>query len=95
MLQFKDLNADKSAFQRTYANQVKRCDEMARRLRFFSEQVLKANMTIKPRPEQDVKTYHFDELEVGGGRWGCAEVKTWGAAFTRSDWCPFFASLCG
>lgn len=39
MLQFKDLNTDKSAFQRTYANQVKRCDEMARKLRFFTDEV--------------------------------------------------------
>jgi hypothetical protein len=78
LLQFKDLNADKSAFQRTYANQVcrhdarcpaaptwlatpsrqlcmyllrslcclfralspqvKRCDEMARKIRFFHDQ---------------------------------------------------------
>jgi len=42
LLQFKDLNLDKSAFQRTYANQVKRCDEMARKIRFFHDQVTKA-----------------------------------------------------
>ena len=71
-LQFKDLNADKSVFQRTYANQVggfghvsrkmlpcdlaasaeayhrsaaqvKRTDEMARKLRFFHEQVFSRN----------------------------------------------------
>lgn len=80
LLQFKDLNTDKSAFQRTYANQVclcwarvtlakmlqetvnnnpnntstcvtgqqvKRCDEMARKLRFFTEQVgLQKTQTI-------------------------------------------------
>lgn len=43
LLQFKDLNSDKSAFQRTYANQVKRCDEMARKIRFFHEQVGRLN----------------------------------------------------
>ena len=64
VLQFKDLNADKSAFQRTYANQVKRTDEMSRRLRFFHEQVTKAGLDIKPRSTQDINTYHFDELEV-------------------------------
>ena len=37
LLQFKDLNADKNPFQRTYANQVKRCGEMSRKLRFFLE----------------------------------------------------------
>jgi hypothetical protein len=44
LLQFKDLNLDKSAFQRTYANQVKRCDEMARKIRFFHDQVTKAGL---------------------------------------------------
>lgn len=39
LLQFKDLNSDKSAFQRAFANQVKRCDEMARKIRFFHDQV--------------------------------------------------------
>ena len=43
LLQFKDLNSDKSAFQRTYANQVKRSDEMARKLRFLTDQVTEAS----------------------------------------------------
>mmetsp|Transcript_14644 Transcript_14644/g.46596 ORF Transcript_14644/g.46596 Transcript_14644/m.46596 type:complete len:101 (-) Transcript_14644:2540-2842(-) len=49
MLQFKDLNPDKSAFQRTYANQVKRCDEMLRKLRYFSDQVC-AQPRSRPAP---------------------------------------------
>lgn len=63
LLQFKDLNADKSAFQRTYANQVKRCDEMARKIRFFHDQVEKAGLTIGIRALHD-KTYDVDELEA-------------------------------
>ncbi|KIZ03543.1 V-type H+-transporting ATPase subunit I [Monoraphidium neglectum] len=63
LLQFKDLNADKSAFQRTYANQVKRCDEMARKIRFFHDQVEKAGLTIGIRAVAD-KTYDLDELEA-------------------------------
>eukprot|EP00898_Chlorokybus_atmophyticus_P007673 jgi/Chlat1/7907/Chrsp68S07349 len=63
MVQFKDLNPDKSAFQRTYANQVKRCDEMARRLRFFQDQMAKANMRPAPRPGLD-KDLDLDELET-------------------------------
>eukprot|EP00878_Enallax_costatus_P010440 GHUV01010898.1.p1 GENE.GHUV01010898.1~~GHUV01010898.1.p1 ORF type:complete len:788 (+),score=229.98 GHUV01010898.1:234-2597(+) len=62
LLQFKDLNADKSAFQRTYANQVKRCDEMARKIRFFHDQVEKAGMTVGIRAITD-KGYEMDELE--------------------------------
>ncbi|KAL6762998.1 vacuolar proton ATPase subunit A [Haematococcus lacustris] len=63
MLQFKDLNTEKSAFQRTYANQVKRCDEMARKLRFFSEQVAKAGLKPGTRTAFD-KVVTTDELET-------------------------------
>ncbi|XP_031118442.1 V-type proton ATPase subunit a2-like [Ipomoea triloba] len=45
LFQFKDLNAEKSPFQRTYAVQIKRCGEMARRLRFFREQMTKAGFS--------------------------------------------------
>lgn len=46
LLQFKDLNPDESAFSRTYASQVKRCNEMCRRLRVFHEQVTKAEIPL-------------------------------------------------
>ncbi|KAG2486272.1 hypothetical protein HYH03_015096 [Edaphochlamys debaryana] len=62
LLQFKDLNTEKSAFQRTYANQVKRCDEMARRLRFFQEQVEKAGLTPTVRTSPSGK-HELDDLE--------------------------------
>nr|KYP58616.1 Vacuolar proton translocating ATPase [Cajanus cajan] len=44
LLQFRDLNADKSPFQRTFVNQVKRCAEMSRKLRFFKDQISKAGL---------------------------------------------------
>lgn len=44
--------------------QVKRCDEMARRVRFFHEQVEKAGLLVKAKAMQEDKTYEFDELEV-------------------------------
>ncbi|KAL2633846.1 hypothetical protein R1flu_005325 [Riccia fluitans] len=53
LLQFKDLNPDKSPFQRTYANQVKRCAEMARKLRYFRDQMGKASLTPAARPALD------------------------------------------
>lgn len=62
LLQFKDLNSDKSAFQRTYANQVKRCDEMLRQLRFFSDMIGKAGLTAVPRLRD--KELEIDELEM-------------------------------
>uniref|UniRef100_A0A1D1XUJ5 V-type proton ATPase subunit a n=1 Tax=Anthurium amnicola TaxID=1678845 RepID=A0A1D1XUJ5_9ARAE len=50
LLQFKDLNNDKSPFQRTFANQVKRCGEMSRKLQFFRDQINKAGLLSAPRP---------------------------------------------
>lgn len=44
LLQFRDLNAEKSPFQRTFVNQVKRCAEMSRKLRFFKDQIHKASL---------------------------------------------------
>ncbi|KAL8096913.1 hypothetical protein AgCh_030120 [Apium graveolens] len=63
LLQFKDLNSDKSPFQRTYATQIKRCGEMARKLRFFRDQMLKAGLTPETRSalEDDLDV---DSLEV-------------------------------
>jgi len=75
-MQFKDLNKDKSAFQRTYANQVKRCDEMQRKLRFLLEEMGKAeiaNVETKTLALQEAiansrsgfeKQHDLDELEV-------------------------------
>ncbi|PKA53127.1 Vacuolar proton ATPase a3 [Apostasia shenzhenica] len=61
-VQFKDLNADKSPFQRTYANQIKRCGEMARKLRFFREQMLKAGISPSATP-MTWSNVDFDNLE--------------------------------
>lgn len=58
LLQFKDLNSDKSPFQRTYAPQIKRCGEMARKLRFFRDQMLKAGLTPATRSALE------DDLDV-------------------------------
>ncbi|KAG4380945.1 hypothetical protein AAZX31_15G043000 [Glycine max] len=49
LLQFRDLNADKSPFQRTFVNQVKRCAEMSRKLRFFKDQISKAGLMSSSR----------------------------------------------
>lgn len=61
--QFKDLNSEKSPFQRTYATQIKRCGEMARKLRFFKEQMVKAGLSPSTRSaiSDDVD---LDNLEV-------------------------------
>ncbi|XVE67023.1 hypothetical protein DITRI_Ditri08aG0127000 [Diplodiscus trichospermus] len=63
LLQFKDLNSEKSPFQRTYAAQIKKCGEMARKLRFFKEQMLKAGFSpsMKSVARTDID---MDDLEV-------------------------------
>uniref|UniRef100_A0A5B7AFW9 V-type proton ATPase subunit a n=1 Tax=Davidia involucrata TaxID=16924 RepID=A0A5B7AFW9_DAVIN len=63
LLQFRDLNADKSPFQRTFVNQVKRCAEMSRKLRFLKDQIHKAGLLSSGHPalQPDVV---LDELEI-------------------------------
>ncbi|KAL3616405.1 V-type proton ATPase subunit a1 [Castilleja foliolosa] len=63
LLQFRDLNDDKSPFQRTFVNQVKRCAEMSRKLRFFKDQIHKAGLTPFPQPasQPDIE---LEDLEV-------------------------------
>eukprot|EP01111_Echinosteliopsis_oligospora_P019970 TRINITY_DN992_c0_g2_i2.p1 TRINITY_DN992_c0_g2~~TRINITY_DN992_c0_g2_i2.p1 ORF type:complete len:855 (-),score=239.34 TRINITY_DN992_c0_g2_i2:45-2609(-) len=41
LVEFRDQNPEVNAFQRNFVNEVKRCDEMERKLRFFEEQVRK------------------------------------------------------
>ncbi|KAK1651707.1 hypothetical protein QYE76_069512 [Lolium multiflorum] len=63
LIQFKDLNADKSPFQRTFAAQIKRTGEMARKLRFFKDQMSKAG--IQASPLQSTETpLDFDDMEI-------------------------------
>lgn len=63
LLQFKDLNTDKSPFQRTYAKQVKRCGEMVRKLRFIKDQISKAGISVSASALTS-KDIDLDELEV-------------------------------
>ncbi|XP_078152213.1 V-type proton ATPase subunit a3-like isoform X2 [Carex rostrata] len=63
LLQFKDLNADKSPFQRTYATQIKRCGEMARKLRYLKEQMGKAGIVPSSLPQAPPKL-DLDDLEI-------------------------------
>ncbi|KAL7127334.1 hypothetical protein ABFS83_14G247400 [Erythranthe nasuta] len=61
LLQFRDLNEDKSPFQRTFVNQVKRCAEMSRKLRFLKDQIHKAGiMPSHPASQPDIE---LEELE--------------------------------
>ncbi|GLT41132.1 hypothetical protein SLA2020_152180 [Shorea laevis] len=66
LFQFKDLNAEKSPFQRTYAAQMKRCGEMACKLRFCREQMTKAGLLL-PAWSSRSDGIDLDSLEVKPG----------------------------
>ncbi|MCO5586967.1 hypothetical protein L7F22_040912 [Adiantum nelumboides] len=63
LFQFKDLNSDKSPFQRAYAKQVKRCGEMLRKVRFLKDQLAKAGISGSTGTLAS-KEIDVDELEV-------------------------------
>ncbi|XP_010437006.2 PREDICTED: V-type proton ATPase subunit a3 [Camelina sativa] len=63
LVQFKDLNSEKSPFQRTYAAQIKRCGEMARKIRFFKDQMSKAGVLPKESLEKE-SDIDLDDVEV-------------------------------
>uniref|UniRef100_A0A7N0UKU1 V-type proton ATPase subunit a n=1 Tax=Kalanchoe fedtschenkoi TaxID=63787 RepID=A0A7N0UKU1_KALFE len=63
LLQFKDLNDDKSPFQRTFVNQVKRCGEMSRKLRFFKEQINRAGLVSASLPTMRPEI-ELEDLEI-------------------------------
>lgn len=45
-VQFRDLNAEVNAFQRKFVSEVRRCDEMERKLRYVEVEVKKDNVKI-------------------------------------------------
>ncbi|XP_038884966.1 V-type proton ATPase subunit a2-like isoform X2 [Benincasa hispida] len=63
LFQFNDLNASRSPFQRAYAAQIKRCGEMARKLRFFREKMTKAGLLPSSNPI-GAPDSDLDNLEV-------------------------------
>ncbi len=42
------VNADVNAFQRKFINEVRRCDEMERKLRFLNNELEKAGIELRP-----------------------------------------------
>lgn len=56
-----------SAFQRNFVNEVKRCDEMERKLRFFTEQVEKEKVEMlieRSLPTDDTSLVHLEDGDV-------------------------------
>ncbi|KAK2733161.1 H(+)-transporting V0 sector ATPase subunit a [Myotisia sp. PD_48] len=51
LVQFRDLNEDTSAFQRTFTSEIRRLDNVERQLRYFHAQMERADTTIHPPSE--------------------------------------------
>lgn len=53
VIQFTDLNPDLTAFQRRYMREIKRCDELERKLRYFNEMLEKHEIRKHDAPDLD------------------------------------------
>jgi len=51
LAQFVDLNPDQSTFQRKFVSEVKRCEEMERKLRFMETELGKEKMSVPEDPD--------------------------------------------
>ncbi|XP_046682460.1 V-type proton ATPase 116 kDa subunit a1-like isoform X2 [Homalodisca vitripennis] len=61
IVQFRDLNSDVNAFHRKFVSEVRRCDEMERKLRYIEAEVRKDNVTI---PESSVNPLAPNPREI-------------------------------
>ncbi|KAH6919240.1 H+-ATPase subunit [Coprinopsis sp. MPI-PUGE-AT-0042] len=72
-VQFKDLNPSVNPFQRSFVGEIRRIEEMARRVRFFATQIEKEKDVVPVRPLHDCApvitigpraAYTIDELDT-------------------------------
>lgn len=68
LCQFKDLNPDQSAFQRTFSDNVRRCDDMLRVIRYISDQIEETHhLTLAPSAFTGPgtgPTFRLDDLDA-------------------------------
>ncbi|XP_053708048.1 V-type proton ATPase 116 kDa subunit a isoform X1 [Synchiropus splendidus] len=64
MVQFRDLNPDVNVFQRKFVNEVRRCEEMDRKLRFVEKEIKKADIPIMDTGENPEVPFPRDMIDL-------------------------------
>uniref|UniRef100_UPI0037E88D8F V-type proton ATPase 116 kDa subunit a 1-like isoform X3 n=1 Tax=Semicossyphus pulcher TaxID=241346 RepID=UPI0037E88D8F len=64
MVQFRDLNPDVNVFQRKFVNEVRRCEEMDRKLRFVEKEIKKANLPMVDTGENPEVPFPRDMIDL-------------------------------
>ena len=69
LVQFVDMNPKVNAFSRNFVNDVKRCDELERKLRYFEDQLRRNNFPLPKRKPAHIRyedfTHADDSAETG------------------------------
>ncbi|XP_074079955.1 V-type proton ATPase 116 kDa subunit a 1 isoform X3 [Macrotis lagotis] len=63
-VQFRDLNPDVNVFQRKFVNEVRRCEEMDRKLRFVEKEIRRANIPIMDTGENPEVPFPRDMIDL-------------------------------
>uniref|UniRef100_A0AAQ6ALT7 V-type proton ATPase subunit a n=1 Tax=Amphiprion ocellaris TaxID=80972 RepID=A0AAQ6ALT7_AMPOC len=64
MVQFRDLNPDVNVFQRKFVNEVRRCEEMDRKLRFVEKEIKKAAIPMVDTGENPEVPFPRDMIDL-------------------------------
>lgn len=63
-VQFRDLNPDVNVFQRKFVNEVRRCEEMDRKLRFVEKEIKKASLPLLDTGENPEVPFPRDMIDL-------------------------------
>ena len=74
MVQFQDLNKSTSAFQRDFAAEVRRCDDMERKLRFMQDEITKSGVHVVTAGTVEAETMNTLERKVEERDAECREL---------------------
>ncbi|XP_068192290.1 V-type proton ATPase 116 kDa subunit a isoform X2 [Antennarius striatus] len=64
LVQFRDLNPDVNVFQRKFVNEVRRCEEMDRKLRFVEKEIKKADIPVVDTGENPEVPFPRDMIDL-------------------------------